>query len=122
MIRDHRGDKIVLLVLLDLQSTEQRLRESGMTYTILSPNMLMDVWVPMIVGGPAVAGQPVTLVGEGRHRHSFASMGDVVQYASRPVNKRSGPRSGSARAIRNRPGREKFRPRAAIYSSACGAA
>jgi NADH dehydrogenase len=67
-------------------ATEQRLRESGMTYTILSPNMLMEVWLPMIVGGPAIGGQRVTLVGEGSHRHSFASMGDVVQYTVRCVN------------------------------------
>ena len=67
-------------------ASEQRLRESGMKYTILSPNMLMEVWAPMIVGGPALGGQPVTLIGEGRRRHSFASMGDVVQYAVRSLN------------------------------------
>ncbi|HET9494272.1 MAG TPA: NmrA family NAD(P)-binding protein, partial [Chloroflexia bacterium] len=67
-------------------ASEQRLRESGMKYTILAPNMLMEVWVPMIVGGPALGKQPVTLVGEGQRRHSFASMGDVAQYAVRSVN------------------------------------
>ena len=44
---------------------EQRLRDSGVPWTVLQPNAYMDTWFPMIVGGPALAGQPVTLVGEG---------------------------------------------------------
>ena len=52
-----------------------------MTWTILQPNLFMDTWLPMAVGGPALAGQPVTLVGEGRRRHSMVAMGDVVSYA-----------------------------------------
>jgi len=60
---------------------EQRLMESAMTWTILQPNLFMDTWLPMVVGGPAVSGQPVTLVGEGRRRHSMVAMRDVVSYA-----------------------------------------
>ena len=61
--------------------TEQRLRDSGMPWTVLQPNAYMDIWFPMVVGGPALAGQPVTLVGEGRRRHSFVAMRDVAAYA-----------------------------------------
>ena len=60
---------------------EQRLMRSAMAWTILQPNLFMDTWLPMAVGGPALAGQPVTLVGEGRRRHSMVAMGDVVSYA-----------------------------------------
>ena len=60
---------------------EQRLTESTMTWTILQPNLYMDTWLPMAVGGPALSGQPVTLVGEGRRRHSMVAMRDVVAYA-----------------------------------------
>jgi uncharacterized protein YbjT (DUF2867 family) len=60
---------------------EQRLMESAITWTILQPNLFMDTWLPMAVGGPALAGQPVTLVGEGRRRHSMVAMRDVVSYA-----------------------------------------
>lgn len=60
---------------------EQRLTESAMTWAILQPNLYMDTWLPMAVGGPALAGQPVTLVGEGRRRHSMVAMRDVVAYA-----------------------------------------
>ena len=61
--------------------TEQRLRESGMSWTALQPEAYMDIWFPMVVGGPALAGQSVTLVGEGRRRHAFVAMRDVVEYA-----------------------------------------
>jgi len=33
----------------------------------------MESWVSMVVGIPLGAGQPVTLVGEGRRQHSFAT-------------------------------------------------
>ena len=61
--------------------TEQRLHDSGMAWTVLQPDAYMDTWVPMVVGGPALAGQPVTLVGEGRRRHSLVGMQDVAAYA-----------------------------------------
>lgn len=60
---------------------EQRLTKSDMTWTILQPNLYMDTWLPMAVGRPALAGQSVTLVGEGRRRHSMVAMRDVVSYA-----------------------------------------
>jgi len=60
---------------------EQRLEKSVMTWTILQPNLYMDTWLPMAVGAPALAAQPVTLVGEGRRRHSMVAMRDVVCYA-----------------------------------------
>jgi NADH dehydrogenase len=61
--------------------TEARLRESGMAWTILRPDAFMDTWFPNVVGHPARAGQPVTLVGEGKRRHSYVAMGDVAAYA-----------------------------------------
>jgi uncharacterized protein YbjT (DUF2867 family) len=60
---------------------ERRLEQSAMTWTILQPNVFMDTSVPVVVGGPALAGDPVTLVGEGRRRHSLVAMSDVAAYA-----------------------------------------
>ena len=60
---------------------ERHLRESGLTYTILMPNLFMEVWCPNIVGRAAMAGQPVTLIGEGRRRHSMISAVDVAAFA-----------------------------------------
>ena len=61
--------------------TEQRLRASGMAWTVLQPNLFMDTWIPAVVGGPALAGQPVTLIGEGRRQHSMVAANDVAAYA-----------------------------------------
>ena len=72
-------------------ASEAHLRVSGMTYTILAPNIFMDVWVPMIVGGPALGGQPVTIVGEGRRRHSFVAVADVAAYATAAVGHPAAP-------------------------------
>ncbi|MBA3527888.1 MAG: NmrA family NAD(P)-binding protein, partial [Propionibacteriaceae bacterium] len=58
-----------------------RLRQSGMTWTVLQPNFYMDIWIPAVVGGPALAGQPVTLVGDGRRVHSMVAVADVAHYA-----------------------------------------
>lgn len=65
--------------------TEAHLRDSGMSYTILAPNFFMEIWVGTVVGMPLQAGQPVTLVGEGRRVHSFVSAVDVVAFATAAV-------------------------------------
>lgn len=61
--------------------SEKHLRASGMAFTILVPSTFMEVWTGLIVGMPLRQGQPVTLVGEARRRHSFVSMGDVADFA-----------------------------------------
>jgi len=67
--------------------TEAYLRDSGMMYTILAPDAFMDVWVGMVIGMPLQAGQPVTLVGEGRRKHSFVAVRDVAAFASGAVGR-----------------------------------
>lgn len=60
--------------------TERYLRSSGMRYTILQPNAFMDIWIPMLVGSAVQAGHPITLVGEGRRRHSMIAVADVAAF------------------------------------------
>jgi uncharacterized protein YbjT (DUF2867 family) len=60
--------------------TENYLRESGLPYTIIAPNMFMEVLFALVVGMPAMMGQPVTIVGEGRRKHSSISAGDVAAF------------------------------------------
>ncbi|MDQ3972889.1 MAG: SDR family oxidoreductase [Actinomycetota bacterium] len=88
--------------------TEQRLRDSGMAWTVLQPNMFLDKLPMAVVGGPALAGQPVALVGEGRRRHSLVAMRDVAAYAVAALERRQaqgqtlvigGPQPVSWRAI-----------------------
>ena len=66
--------------------SESALRESGMGYTILAPTAFMEFWPAMVVGMPALQGRPVTLVGEGRRRHSFVSNRDVAAFAVAAVD------------------------------------
>jgi uncharacterized protein YbjT (DUF2867 family) len=65
--------------------TEQLLRGSGLSWTILQPNLFMDKLPALVVGGPALTGQPVTLVGEGQRLHSLVAMHDVAQYVGAVV-------------------------------------
>jgi uncharacterized protein YbjT (DUF2867 family) len=67
-------------------AAEARLRDSGMSHTILRPNMFMDVWIPMIADRAVKTGRPVTVIGEGRRRHSFVAMQDVAKFAVAAVD------------------------------------
>jgi uncharacterized protein YbjT (DUF2867 family) len=60
---------------------EEHLRASGMPFTILAPNLFMEVWIGAIVGLALAEGRPVTIVGEGRRKHSMVSMADVAAFA-----------------------------------------
>ena len=60
--------------------SEERLRASGVPYTIVAPNVYMEVWIPAVVGTAVRAGRPVVLVGEGRRRHSLVSIRDVAAF------------------------------------------
>jgi NADH dehydrogenase len=60
--------------------TEDYLRGRGLPYTILAPNGYMEMWIGMAVGMPAMMGHPVTIVGGGRRKHSFISVGDVAAF------------------------------------------
>jgi uncharacterized protein YbjT (DUF2867 family) len=65
--------------------SEDYLQESGMAWTILAPNVFAEVWVGNLLR-PVAAGDPVTLVGEGRRRHSFVSLRDVARFAVAAVD------------------------------------
>jgi NADH dehydrogenase len=67
--------------------TELALRESGLSWTILQPDLIMDVWFPFVIG-PALANGAVTLVGQGKQRHSMVAMQDVVEYAVAAVERK----------------------------------
>jgi uncharacterized protein YbjT (DUF2867 family) len=66
---------------------EHHLRQSGMGYTILQPNIFLEVWAGMLVAGPLLAGHPVTLVGDGAQRHSMISASDVASFAIASIHR-----------------------------------
>ena len=61
--------------------TEEVLRASGLSYTILSPHIFMDAWIPRVVGSALRENRPVLLVGKGERRHSFIAAADVADFA-----------------------------------------
>lgn len=61
--------------------TENYLRDSGMTWTVLRPNAYMDRLLMDVIGTPALEGSPVTLVGDCLRRHSLIALDDVATYA-----------------------------------------
>lgn len=73
---------------------EEALMNSGMTWTVLLPNLFTEVWAGMVIGIPLWAGAPVTLVGEANHRHAHISEADVAAFAVAAV---ANPRAENAR-------------------------
>lgn len=67
--------------------TEAYLRECDLPHTILAPNGILDVLLPLVVGGPLRAGRPVSLVGEGRRRHSWVAARDVAAFTVAAVGR-----------------------------------
>jgi len=61
--------------------TEEYLRSSGLSYTILSPHIFMDVWIPIVVGSALQEQRPVVLLGQGERKHSFIAVTDVAAFA-----------------------------------------
>ena len=60
--------------------TEERLRASGMTFTITQADVHMDMLIPLVVDMPLSRGEPVRVVGEGRRKHSFVAQQDVAAF------------------------------------------
>ena len=71
--------------------TSARLRESDMAYTVLVPNLYMDVWISLVVLAPVASGRPVTIVGEGARKHYLVAADDVAGFVVAAVD------SGDAR-------------------------
>lgn len=67
-------------------NTEDYLRQSGMNYTILRPNIFMGVWFGVIIGLAMQNGQPVTMVGHGDKKHTFIAEPDVAAFAVAAVD------------------------------------
>lgn len=66
------------------RAVEQRIRESGMAYTILRPSYFMEVWLSPHLGFDFTS-RKATLYGAGKERISFISLGDVAEVAVRAV-------------------------------------
>ena len=97
--------------------SEQNLQASGIPYTILAPNAFMDIWVGGVVGAPAIAGRPVTVVGSGTRKHSFIAAQDVARFAVAAIGH---PRALNERLVLGGPEALSFREVAAIFGRVLG--
>jgi uncharacterized protein YbjT (DUF2867 family) len=59
---------------------ERRLRESGLTFTILHPSAFMEVWLSPAVGFDAANGK-VVIYGTGENPISWIAVHDITQFA-----------------------------------------
>ena len=62
------------------------LQASGLRWTILAPNAFQEWWPAVVVGAPALKGETVVIVGEGRRRHTFVAEADVAAFAVAAVD------------------------------------
>jgi NADH dehydrogenase len=98
-------------------ATETYLRDSGVPFTILAADTIADLLIPLVVGGPALVGQPVTLVGEGRRRHSFIAARDFAAFAVAAIGH---PEAMNRRVVIGGPEALSLRDVVAIYERALG--
>jgi NADH dehydrogenase len=96
---------------------EDYLRESGIPYTNIAPNGYMELWIGMVVGMPAMMGQFVTIVGGGRRKHSFISVGDVAAFILAAIGN---PAAINQKLLLGGPQPFSFRDAVAIYERVLG--
>lgn len=65
--------------------TEQRLKDSGLTYTILRPGYFMEVWLSPAVGFDA-ANAKAQIYGTGQNPISWISFQDVARFAAESLD------------------------------------
>lgn len=97
--------------------TEEYLAASGLPYTIIAPDLFMDVWITMVVAAPAIAGQPVTVVGTGNRKHSFISSADVAKFIVACI---VNPQATNRKIVIGGPEALSFRDAALVYGRVLG--
>lgn len=96
---------------------ERRLADSGMPFTVVAPGPFDEVWPAAVVVAPAMAGQPVTLVRPGTHRHSFVSVNDVAAYCTAAIYR---PDTVGERVVVGGPQNLSWQDVVAVYERASG--
>ena len=80
-----RHDRGVTCPLAEAKRTvEQRLKQSGMAYTILQASYFMEVWLGPALGFDPLGGQ-VRIYGDGSNKLSWIAVPDVARFAVRSL-------------------------------------
>ncbi|MDQ6883513.1 MAG: SDR family oxidoreductase [Candidatus Dormibacteraeota bacterium] len=95
----------------------EHLRRSGLRYTILEPNLYMDVWLGIIFGMALAQGRPPTVVGDGRRKHSFIAQDDVRAFTQASLGN---PTAIGKTLVLGGPAPVSFREIAGIYETVLG--
>jgi uncharacterized protein YbjT (DUF2867 family) len=81
-----RGGRTYKCPLTDAKNeVERRLKESGLTYTILRPGAFMEVWLGPAVGFDAANGKAV-IYGTGQNPLSWIAVHDITKFAVASLN------------------------------------
>lgn len=67
------------------RNVEDRLKKSGMSYTILKPTFFMEMWLSPALGFDYPASK-ATIYGEGKNKISWISLVDVASFVVASVN------------------------------------
>lgn len=97
--------------------TGERLKASGLRWTILAPEAFMDVWLAMVVAGPALSGRDVVYVGTGDRVHSFVHSDDVAAIAIGSVDN---PQAENRYILIGGPAALSFREAVAVFEGVLG--
>jgi NADH dehydrogenase len=98
---------------------EAVLTASRLSYTVIAPTAFFEAWPMTVVGGPALSGRPVHLLGDGRRRHAFIASYDAAQFAVACLEH---PETHGTRLIIGGPEALSWRNVLSIYESALGRA
>jgi NADH dehydrogenase len=77
----------------------------------------MEIWIGMVVGGPALANRPVTVVGSGDRRHTFIAARDVAHFTIASIGNQA---AINRRLILGGPSPLSFRDAAGVFERELG--
>jgi uncharacterized protein YbjT (DUF2867 family) len=100
-------------------SIEQHLVESGLSYTLLQPAWLAEVWIGYLIGSQLQKDSCIRIAGEGNTRHSFVSTENIIDLA---VGVLGHPAAEKAVIPLSAPGKYTYRELVALIGELVGAA
>jgi uncharacterized protein YbjT (DUF2867 family) len=102
-----------------LTAIEQHLVESGLSYTLLQPAWLAEVWIGYLIGSQLQKDSCIRIAGEGNTPHSFVSIENLIDLALGVLGH---PAAEKAVIPLSAPGKYTYRELVALIGDLVGAA